>query len=98
MKRLVIALALLAALPVGAQTNWKNIEKLIGDGSYKTAYAQAEKVFKTTRNSTDLLASAYYMSEMPSTAPKRATAPSCPVWRRWSVRCAMLSSAWRIRR
>lgn len=63
MKRLVIALALLAALPVGAQTNWKNIEKLIGDGSYKTAYAQAEKVFKTTRNSTDLLASAYYMSE-----------------------------------
>ncbi|MBQ3788991.1 MAG: hypothetical protein II849_09350 [Bacteroidales bacterium] len=63
MKRLVIALALLAALPVGAQTNWKNIEKLIGDGSNKTAYAQAEKVFKTTRNSTDLLASAYYMSE-----------------------------------
>lgn len=63
MKRLVIALALLAALPVGAQTNWKNIGKLIGDGSYKTAYAQAEKVFKTTKNSTDLLASAYYMSE-----------------------------------
>jgi len=63
MKRLVIALALLAALPVGAQTNWKNVEKLIGDGSYKTAYAQAEKVFKTTKNSTDLLASAYYMSE-----------------------------------
>ena len=63
MKQLVIALALLAALPVGAQTNWKNIGKLIGDGSYKTAYAQAEKVFKTTRNSTDLLASAYYMSE-----------------------------------
>ena len=63
MKRLVIALVLLAALPVGAQTNWKNIGKLIGDGSYKTAYAQAEKVFKTTRNSTDLLASAYYMSE-----------------------------------
>ena len=63
MKRLVIALALLAALPVGAQTNWKNIGKLIGDGSYKTAYAQAEKVFKTTRNSSDLLVSAYYMSE-----------------------------------
>ena len=43
MKRLVIALALLAALPVGAQTNWKNIGKLIGDGSYKTAYAQADR-------------------------------------------------------
>ena len=63
MKQLVIALALLAALPVGAQTNWKNIEKLIGDGSFKTAYSQAEKVFRATRNSTDLLASAYYMSE-----------------------------------
>ncbi len=63
MKRLIIALALLATMTVGAQTNWKNIDKLIADGSYKSAFAQAERVFKSTTNSTDLLAAAYYMSE-----------------------------------
>ena len=63
MKRLIIALALLATMTVGAQTNWKNIDKLIADGSYKSAFAQSERVFKSTTNSTDLLAAAYYMSE-----------------------------------
>ena len=63
MKRLIIALAMLATMTVGAQTNWKNIDKLIADGSYKSAFAQSERVFKSTTNSTDLLAAAYYMSE-----------------------------------
>ena len=63
MKRIVLALlALTAWAGAEAQTNWKGIDKQIEEGLYKSAYAAAEKVYKTTRNSTDLLTAAWYMA------------------------------------
>ena len=38
-------------LAASAQTDWKKVQKLIDNGSYKSAYAQAEKVYKKTKNS-----------------------------------------------
>ena len=63
MKRFLISVALMAALPAMAQTDWKKIEKLIEEDSYKSAYEEAEKVFRKTKNSNDLLTAAWYMSE-----------------------------------
>ncbi len=48
-------------LAASAQTDWKKVQKLIDNGSYKSAYAQAEKVYKKTKNSSELLTSAWYM-------------------------------------
>ena len=48
--------------PVQAQTDWKKIDNLIVNKSYKTAYTQAEALFKKTTNSTDLLTAAWYMT------------------------------------
>ncbi len=62
MKRIIIALALLACMPIAAQTDWKKIDKLMEAGSPKTAYNEAEAVFKKTKNSTDLLTAAWYMA------------------------------------
>ena len=62
MKRIIIALALLACFPIAAQTDWKKIDNLIENKFYKTAYTQAEAVFKKTKNSTDLLTAAWYMA------------------------------------
>ncbi len=47
--------------PAVAQTDWKKVEKLIDDGSYKSAYVQAEQVYKRTKNSNELLSAAWYM-------------------------------------
>ncbi len=47
--------------PVQAQTDWKKVQKLLDDGSYKTAYGEAEKVYKKTQNSSELLTAAWYM-------------------------------------
>ena len=44
-----------------AQTDWKKVEKLIDDGSYKSAYVQAEQVYKRTKNSNEMLSAAWYM-------------------------------------
>lgn len=57
-----MAIALLGVFSAGAQTDWKKVEKLIDNGSVKTAYAQAETVFKKTGNSTELLTAAWYMT------------------------------------
>ena len=46
-----------------AQTDWKKVERLLNEGSYKSAYGEAEKVFKRTKNSDDLLASVWYMNK-----------------------------------
>lgn len=62
MKRIIIALALLACMPIAAQTDWKKIDKLMEAGSPKSAYTQAEAVFKKTKSSTDLLTAAWYMA------------------------------------
>lgn len=45
-----------------AQTDWMKIEKLLYEGSYKSAYTEAESVYKKTRNSNELLTAAWYMS------------------------------------
>ena len=66
MKRIFIALALLVAMPAIAQTDWKKLNKLLDDGSVKTVYVQAEKVFKQTQNSTELLTAAWYMARAAS--------------------------------
>ena len=50
-------------LAASAQTDWKKVQKLIDNGSYKSAYAQAEKVYKKTKNSSELLTSAWYMMQ-----------------------------------
>ena len=63
MKRILIALALLLSLSLAAQTDWKTIDKLMDDGSYKTAYAEAEKVFKRATRSNELLTASLYMAE-----------------------------------
>ena len=61
MKKILALVALLAiGMTAMAQADWKKVEKLIDDGSYKTAYGEAEKVFKRTKNSDDLLASVWY--------------------------------------
>lgn len=66
MKRIIIALSLLSfhlsLFTLSAQTDWKKIDNLIVNKSYKTAYTQAEVLFKKTTNSTDLLTAAWYMA------------------------------------
>jgi hypothetical protein len=64
MKRLtIVAIIVLLALPAaGQKTDWKKFVELLSEGSYKSAYAEAEAVFKTTKNSTDLLTAAWYMT------------------------------------
>lgn len=66
MKRIIIALSLLSfhlsLFTLSAQTDWKKIDNLIVNKSYKTAYTQAEALFKKTTNSTDLLTAAWYMT------------------------------------
>ncbi len=63
MKRiLALAIVLTLGLAASAQTDWEKVQKLIDNGSYQTAYAQAEKVYKKTKNSSELLTAAWYMS------------------------------------
>ncbi len=45
-----------------AQTDWKKIDRLINDGSYKTAYAEAEKVLGSQASSAERLKAAWYMA------------------------------------
>ena len=65
MKRQILTLLALcaAAFSLHAQMDWKTIEKLIDDGSYKTAYAKAEGVYKSSRQGRERLLAAYYMSQ-----------------------------------
>lgn len=46
-----------------AQTDWKKIDRLIDDGSYKTAYAEAEKVLGSQAPSAERLKAAWYMAK-----------------------------------
>ena len=64
MKRLAISvIVMLLALPaMGQKTDWKKFGELLSEGSYKSAYAEAEAVYKKTKNSTDLLTAAWCMT------------------------------------
>ena len=52
----------LSPFTLNAQTDWKKVERLLNEGSYKSAYTEAEAVYKKTRNSNELLTAAWYMS------------------------------------
>ena len=65
MKKTIVTLLALcaAAFSLCAQTDWKGVQRLIDDGSYKTAYGKAEAVFNN-KNGTgrQRLTAAYYMA------------------------------------
>ncbi len=66
MKRQILTLLALcaAAFSLSAQTDWAQVERLIGDGSYKTAYGKAEAVYNNkAAASRQRLAAAYYMAQ-----------------------------------
>ena len=62
MKRILLIIAFLASLNLMAQTSWTQFDKLMGDGSYKSAYALAEGVYNKSTVSADRLAAAYHMA------------------------------------
>lgn len=66
MKRILIALALLLSLSLAAQTDWKKIDNLLEESSFKSAYSESEKVFKKSQNSRELLTAAWYMTRAAS--------------------------------
>lgn len=45
------------------QTDWTRFDKLMGEGSYKSAYALAEGVYKKSNASAERLAAAYHMTQ-----------------------------------
>ena len=45
------------------QTDWTRFDKLMGEGSYKSAYALAEGVYKKSTASAERLAAAYHMTQ-----------------------------------
>ena len=63
-KTLVTLLALCAAaFSLCAQTDWKGVQRLIDDGSYKTAYGKAEAVYNNKKGAgRQRLTAAYYMA------------------------------------
>jgi len=74
MKRLAISvIVMLLALPaMGQKTDWKKFGELLSEGSYKSAYAEAEAVYKKTKNSTDLLTAAWCMTAAASAYQENA--------------------------
>ena len=65
MKRRLLFFALLSlSLSLSAQTDWKGIQRLIDDGSYKTAYAKAEAVYNSKMaDGRQRLTAAYWMAQ-----------------------------------
>ena len=66
MKRILLIVALLTSLSLSAQTSWTQFDKLMNDGSYKSAYALAEGVYHKSAASGDRLAAAYHMAQAAS--------------------------------
>ena len=66
MKRILLIIALLTSLSLPAQTSWTQFDKLMGEGSYKSAYALAEGVYTKSTVSADRLAAAYHMAQAAS--------------------------------
>lgn len=65
MKKTIVTLLALcaAAFSLCAQTDWKGVQRLIDDGSYKTAYGKAEAVYNNKNGaSRQRLTAAYYMA------------------------------------
>ena len=53
---------LLAAFFAQGQSGWNQFDKLMNDGSYKSAYAWAEGVYNKATTSSEQLSAAYYMT------------------------------------
>lgn len=66
MKRILLIVALLTSLSLSAQSSWTQFDKLMNDGSYKSAYALAEGVYHKSAASGDRLAAAYHMAQAAS--------------------------------
>ena len=65
MKKTIVTLLALcaAAFSLCAQTDWKGVQRLIDDGSYKTAYGKAEAVYNNKKGAgRQRLTAAYYMA------------------------------------
>ena len=65
MKKTIVTLLALcaAAFSLCAQTDWKGVQRLIDDGSYKTAYGKAEAVYNNKNGAgRQRLTAAYYMA------------------------------------
>lgn len=66
MKKTIVTLLALcaAAFSLCAQTDWKGVQRLIDDGSYKTAYGKAEAVYNNKKGAgRQRLTAAYYMAQ-----------------------------------
>ena len=64
MRRLLFFALLSLSLSLSAQTDWKGIQRLIDDGSYKTAYAKAEAVYNSKMaDGRQRLTAAYWMAQ-----------------------------------
>ena len=62
MKRILLIIATLIPMNLFAQTSWTQFDKLMKDGSYKSAYSLAEGVYKKSKVSAEQLAAAYHMA------------------------------------
>ena len=62
MKRIFLLVTLLLAMNLNAQNTWTQFDRLMKDGSYKSAYALAEGVYKKSDVSAERLAAAFHMS------------------------------------
>ena len=76
MKRQILTLLALcaAAFSLPAQTDWRSVQKLIDDGSYKTAYGKAEGVYNDSKAAgRERLTAAYYMAQAAARYQEEAT-------------------------
>ena len=62
MKRIFLLLIFAVTMNSIAQTSWSQFDKLMNEGSYKSAYALAEGVYKKSTASAERLAAAYHMT------------------------------------
>ena len=62
MKRILLIIALLLPMNLFAQSTWTQFDKLMKDGSYKSAYSLAEGVYKKSKVSSERLTAAYHMA------------------------------------
>ena len=62
MKKTILLVALAFTMTLNAQNTWSQFDKLMNNGSYKSAYALAEGVFNKSTVSAERLAAAYHMT------------------------------------
>ena len=63
MKRILLLLAFALTMESTAQNTWTQFDRLMKDGSYKSAYELAEGVYNRATASDELLVAAYHMTQ-----------------------------------